>query len=54
MDDQKQIQAFADEIERVVGRFASEFDLSSAAAVGVLMQQIRNIQDDAMSRASEG
>ena len=50
MDKKEQIEAFADEIERVVGRFGDEFDLSSAAACGVLLMQIRNIQDAAMRR----
>lgn len=54
MDDKEQIQAFADEIQSTVGRYADEFDLSSAAACGVLLMQIRMIQDDAMNRDASG
>lgn len=54
MDQKEQIQAFADDVQALVGRYANEFELSSAAAVGVLMQQIRNIQDDVMQRHDDG
>ena len=36
MDAQDQIDAFAIELESLINRFRSEFDLSVAAAIGVL------------------
>jgi hypothetical protein len=36
MDSQEQIDAFAIELDNLINRFRSEFDLSVAAAIGVL------------------
>lgn len=36
MSDQETIDAFANEIEKVITRFAHEFDLPYASAIGVL------------------
>ena len=36
MTEQQQIEAFADDLDRLVDRYCDEFDLSYAAAVGVL------------------
>lgn len=54
MNHDDQTAAFADELDKLVERFAIEFDLSSAAAVGVLMMKVRLIQDDVMRRHEEG
>lgn len=36
MTEKEQIEAFADDLDRLVDRYCDEFDLSYAAAVGVL------------------
>ena len=46
MDQAEQISAFAGELSAHVNRYAREFQLSSPAAVGVLLMQIRIIQDE--------
>lgn len=49
----EQITAFSDEIDKVIARFRSEFDLSYAAAIGVLefakqklLNEALGIEDD--------
>jgi hypothetical protein len=39
MDDKQQIFAFADDIDRLVERYRSEFDISYASVVGVLFMK---------------
>ncbi len=39
MDDKQQIFAFADDIDRLVERYRSEFDMTYAAVVGVLFMK---------------
>ena len=53
MDQQEQIAAFADELDRLVNHYGDEFDLSGAAVIGVLMMKIRLIQDDAIRRQDD-
>lgn len=53
MDNQKQIAAFANELDNLCDRYAHEFDLSSAAACGVLMMKIRLIQDSTLNNEGE-
>jgi hypothetical protein len=36
MTDKEQIEAFADELDKLVSRYEKEFDLSAAGAIGVL------------------
>lgn len=54
MKDRDQEEAFADELDKLVDRFADEFDLSSSAACGVLLFKIRLIQDDVIRRMEAG
>ena len=53
MDQQEQIAAFADELDRLVNHYGDEFDLSGAAVIGVMMMKIRLIQDDAIRRQDD-
>ncbi len=36
MTEREQINAFADDLDRLVGRYCDEFELTAASAVGVL------------------
>jgi len=48
MTDREQIAAFESELHGLVQRFIDEFDLPTASAIGVLMLQIRKIEDAAL------
>jgi hypothetical protein len=39
MSDKEQIDAFADDLDRLVSRYCDEFDLTCAAAIGVLQMK---------------
>jgi hypothetical protein len=52
MNNHDQIAAFANELDKLCDRYASEFDLSSAAACGVLMMKVRLIQDTAIRESN--
>lgn len=54
MDEKQQASAFARDLGNLVDRYASEFDLSAASAVGVLSLQIRLIQDSQLKDVDEG
>lgn len=47
MTDREQIAAFETELHNLVQRFIEEFDLPTASALGVLMLQIRKIENAA-------
>lgn len=40
MSEQEQVQAFADDLDKLVARYAAEYDLTHASAVGVLQMKI--------------
>ena len=43
MKESKQIEMFTDELDKLTGRYASEFDLTVASMVGVLQCQIHQL-----------
>lgn len=54
MNDDEQIAAFANDLDKLVDRYARECDLGSAAVCGVLLMKIRLIQDDVLRRHDDG
>ncbi len=50
MDDKQQIFAFADDIDRLVERYRSEFDMTYAAVVGVLFMKAQLLCGEAGER----
>ena len=54
MTEKEQIDAFSDDIDRLITRYADEFDLSRAAAVGTLMFALFNIMADARESHQSG
>jgi hypothetical protein len=53
MTDKEQITAFADAIDRLVEDYRAEFDLTYAAAVGVLQMKIHLLCEEAGERSDE-
>lgn len=53
MTDREQIKAFADELDNLVNRFADEFNLTTAAAVGVLMIKAQEIIYESANKGEE-
>lgn len=53
MDHKEQIQHFADELDRLVERFRSEYDLTYAATVGALMMKAHLLMAEAADREDE-
>lgn len=53
MSEKEQIDAFADDIDKLVDRYANEFDMTYAAAIGVLQMKIHTICDAALGREDE-
>lgn len=43
MNDREQIDAFSSDLDKLVERYAQEFELSTAAAVGVLTIKIHHL-----------
>lgn len=50
MDDKQQIFAFADDLDRLVDRYRSEFDLTYAAVVGILFMKAQLLCGEAGDR----
>jgi hypothetical protein len=53
MSDQEQIFAFSDDIDRLVERYRSEFEMTYAAAVGVLFMKAQLLCSEAEDREEE-
>jgi len=53
MSEKDQIQAFADAIDNLVENYRSEFDMTYAAAVGVLQMKIHLLCEEAGERSDE-
>jgi hypothetical protein len=53
MTDKNQTEHFANEIDGIIDRARSEYDLSYAAIVGVLQMKIHLLCDEASERADE-
>lgn len=49
----EQIEAFADEIDNVVRRFRAEYDLTYAAAIGVLDLAKHKLLNEALGQEEE-
>lgn len=49
----KQVEHFADELDRLVDRFRSEYDLSYAAVVGTLHMKANLLCNEAEEREDE-
>jgi hypothetical protein len=49
----EQVQQFADELDKMVNRFRSEYDISYAAVVGALMFRIHTLMVEAQEKANE-
>lgn len=47
MSEAEQVKAFANELDLLVERYSNEFDLTYAAAVGVLFMKAHLLCDDA-------
>jgi len=53
MTERDQITAFADDIDRLVDRYRSEFEISLASAVGVLVMKAFLLCSEAYDRRDE-
>lgn len=53
MNTQEQINHFGDEIDNLVDRFRSEYDLPYAAVVGVLQMKSHLLMQEAAGREDE-
>jgi hypothetical protein len=53
MNDGEQLSAFAEDLANLVDRYAHEFDIKACAIVGILMMQIRFIQDRQLEDTDE-
>ena len=53
MSESEQLNAFADELDKLVHRFSSEFDLSYAHVVGALQMKIHLLCAEAITRKNE-
>lgn len=50
MTEREQLQAFADDLDKLVGRYCDEFDLTAASAVGVLAFKMHTLMAHAQSQ----
>lgn len=50
MDKERQLAAFADDLAALIDRYAQEFELSTAAACGIMLLQIRLLQDELLEK----
>lgn len=48
MDDKQQVAAFSDDVDRLVNRYRDEFDMTYAAAVGVLFMKAQLLCSEAV------
>lgn len=53
MNDKEQIDAFADDIDKLVERYRQEFEITYAAVVGVLFLKAHLICNEASDRSDE-
>jgi hypothetical protein len=53
MNQQEQTKAFADDLDRLVERYRSEFDLTYASAVGTLNMKIHTLCSEAADSEDE-
>lgn len=53
MSDNEQIKHFGDEVDKLVDRFRTEYDLSYASVVGVLQMKIHLLCSEAEEREDE-
>lgn len=53
MDANEQVQHFADELDKLVNRFRSEYDLSYAATVGTLQMKVHLLCMEAEEQSEE-
>lgn len=53
MDDKEQIQAFADDVDKLVERYRQEFDMTYAAVIGTLQMKVHLMCVEAGSRDDE-
>jgi hypothetical protein len=53
VNEKEQIDAFADDLDKLVHRYRSEFDLSYAAAVGVLQMKSWLLCSEAAERVDD-
>jgi hypothetical protein len=53
MTERDQIQAFADDLDKLVGRYCDEFDLTTASAVGVLAFKMHNLMAHAQKNQED-
>jgi hypothetical protein len=53
MSEHEQIQQFADELDKLVNRARSEYDLSYAAVVGALMFRIHTLMAEAQAEKED-
>lgn len=54
MDQVDQIDALANELDRMIDRFVKEYDLSCASIVGILHMKIHIIEKQAIEEFEEG
>lgn len=54
MTEQEQIEAFGDDLDKLVGRYCDEFDLTTASAVGVLAFKMHTLMAHAVRRHEDG
>lgn len=54
MTESEQIQAFADDLDKLVGRYCDEFDLCTASAIGVLAFKMHTLMAHAVKKHEEG
>lgn len=53
MTDREQIQAFADDLDRLVERYRDEFEISMAGVIGALEFKQFTLMSEAQNRAIE-
>lgn len=50
----EQIDAFASDLDNLVGRYCAEFELTTAAAIGVLTMKVHTLIAHAITKDDEG
>lgn len=54
MTEREQIEAFGDDLDKLVGRYIDEFDLSGASAIGVLAFKMHTLMVYMVKRHEDG
>ena len=52
MTEREQVEALADDLDRLIGRYCDEFELTTASAVGVLAFKMHTLMAHAQSNAN--